>query len=97
MSETNLDLDRVRRAALERMERSERNVKLAVIAGAVWEVAFLLLFLMLMDRHNRSHVLLFVATVGSYTLIVLGLVALGAFVDRSVLRVLKALEMAAKE
>jgi small-conductance mechanosensitive channel len=97
MSETNLDLDRVRRAALERMERSERNVKLAIIAGVVWEAVFLVLFLTLMDRHNRSHVLLFVATVGSYTLIVLGLVALGAFVDRSVLRVLKALEMAAKE
>jgi hypothetical protein len=58
---------------------------------------FLVLFLTLMDRHNRSHLLLLVATVGCYTLIVLGLVALGAYVDRSVLRVLKALEMAAAE
>jgi hypothetical protein len=39
------------------------------------------------------HLLLLLATVGSYSLVVIGLMALGAHVNRGVLRILKALEL----
>jgi len=53
----------------------------------------MIVFVLAADFSNRMHVLLFVATVGSYSVVVLGLVALGAYVNRSVLRVLKAIEL----
>lgn len=91
---TEIDLDRVRGRALARIERSERNFKLVLLLAAIWELAFLGAFVLAADFHNRMHVLLLLATIGSYTMIVLGLFALGAHVDRGILRVLKALELA---
>ena len=88
-----IDLDEVRKEALERIDRSERNFKLAFYAAALFEALFMIVFLLAADFSNRMHVLLFIATVGSYSVVVLGLVALGAYVNRSVLRVLKAIEL----
>ena len=86
-------LDRIRGATLARLERSERQIKLAVAAAAAWEALFLAAFLFLMEPGNRLHLLLLVASVGGYSLVALGLIALGAFVNRCTLRVLKALEL----
>lgn len=86
-------LDRIRGATLARLERSERQIKLAVAAAAAWEALFLTAFLFLMEPGNRLHLLLLVASVGGYSLVALGLIALGAFVNRCTLRVLKALEL----
>ena len=86
-------LDQIRGAALDRIKRSERNFKLVIFAAAVWEAFFLVAFLVAADFSNRTHVLLLLATVGSYTFIVLGLFALGVHVNRGILRVLKALEL----
>lgn len=88
-----VNLDQVRGAALERIERSERNFKLLFFAAAIWEALFLAAFLLAADFSNRTHVLLLISTVGSYTIIVLGLFALGVHVNRGVLRVLKAVEL----
>lgn len=88
-----VDLDRIREEALTRIARSERNFKLVLFLAATWEFAFLAAFVLAMDFHNRMHVLLLLATIGSYTLVALGLFALGAHVDRGILRVLKALEV----
>jgi hypothetical protein len=88
-----VNLDEVRGAALDRIKRSERNFKLVIFAAAVWEAFFLAAFLFAADFSNRTHVLLLLATVGGYTIIVLGLFALGVHVNRGVLRVLKALEL----
>jgi hypothetical protein len=63
------------------------------MVAAVWEFLFLLAFLLMADLSNRLHVLLLIATVGSYSMIVIGLFALGAHVNRAVLRVLKAIEL----
>jgi len=90
---SDIDLDEVRKEALERIDRSERNFKLAFYAAALFEALFMIVFLLAADFSNRMHVLLFIATVGSYSVVVLGLVALGAYVNRSVLRVLKAIEL----
>ncbi|HEX7152313.1 MAG TPA: hypothetical protein VF618_12565 [Thermoanaerobaculia bacterium] len=89
---TTADLDRVRGAALDRIDRSRRNFFLMIILAAIVEAAFVVGFVMLADFSNRLHVLLLLATVASYTIVVLGLFALGAHIDRTTLRILKALE-----
>ena len=50
-------------------------------------------FLLGMERGNRLHLLLLIGTVGSYTVIVLGLVALGVYLNGGNLRLLKAIEL----
>ena len=89
----NINLDTVRAAALARIDRSERNFKLAFIGAAIVESLFVLTFLLLADFSNRLHVLLLISTVSGYTIVVLGLVALGAHVNRGIARVLKAVEL----
>ena len=85
-------LDEVRAAALVRINRSERNFKLAFFAAGLVEVLFVVSFLLLADLSNRVHLLLLISTVSCYSIVVLGLFALGAHINRSALRVLTAIE-----
>ena len=85
-------LDEIRNDVLARMDRAERNYKLAFVAAVIVEGAFLLTFLMLADFTNRLHVLLLLGTVMTYTIVAIGLVALGAHVNRAILRVLHAID-----
>jgi len=89
-------LDEVRAAALIRINRSERNFKLAFFAAALVEMLFVVSFLLLADLSNRVHLLLLISTVSCYSIVVLGLFALGAHINRSALRVLTAIEMLKK-
>jgi hypothetical protein len=86
-------LDEVRAAALARIDRSERNFKVAFFAAAVVEFAFLVTFVFLADLSNRLHLLLLISTVSCYTIVGVGLFALGAHINRGVARVLKAVEL----
>ena len=88
-----VNLDEVRAAALARIDRSERNFKLAFFAAGVVEVAFLVGFVLLADLTNRLHVLLLISTVSCYTIVAVGLFALGAHINRGIARVLKAVEL----
>jgi hypothetical protein len=88
-----VNLDEVRGQALAQINRSERNFKLAFLGAVVVEVLFLAAFLLAADLSNRMHLLLLIATVSSYSIVVLGLVALGAHLNRGVLRILKAVEL----
>ena len=88
-----IKLDEVRAAALARIDRSERNFKLAFFAAAVVEFAFLIGFVLLADLSNRLHLLLLISTVSCYTIVIVGLFALGAHMNRGVARVLKAVEL----
>ena len=88
-----VDLDAVRVAALARIDRSERNFKLAFIAAVIVESLFVVSFLFLADFSNRLHLLLLISTVSCYTIVVLGLFALGAHINRGIARVLKAVEL----
>ena len=90
------DLDQVRAAALARIDRSARNFKLAFFAAAVLEMAFIVSFLLLANFSDRLHLLLLISTVGCYSIILLGLVALGEHFNRGVARVLKAVELLPK-
>ena len=88
-----IELDELRANALARIDRSERNFKLAFFCALIVEVMFFVAFLLLADLSNRMHLLLLISTVSGYSIVVFGLVALGAHVNRCVLRVLKAVEL----
>ena len=81
-------LDTIRESVLTRMERAERGVRLAIIGAALAELALFALAFFMVNWDNHLERLLFVLAVLSYTIIALGLVALGAHVTRSVGRVL---------
>jgi hypothetical protein len=85
-------LDEVRAAALARIDRSERNFKLAFYGAMLVETAFIVSFVLLADLSNRLHLLLLISTVSCYSIVVLGLFALGAHFNRGIARVLKAVE-----
>jgi hypothetical protein len=85
-------IDTVRAEVLTRVDRAERNYRLAFFAAVALEGLFLAAFLLLANLHDRTHVLLLLATVTSYTIVVLGLMALGAHVNRTTLRVLQAID-----
>ena len=89
----NSNLDSVRAAALARIDRSERNFKIAFFGALIVESAFVVSFLVLADLSNRLHLLLLISTISSYTIIVLGLFALGAHINRGIARVLRGLEL----
>lgn len=92
MSQT-ADLDRVRAAALARIDRTERNFKLAFFGAALLEGAFIVSFLLLADLTNRLHLLLLISTISCYSIVGLGMFALGAHINRGLARVLKAVEL----
>jgi hypothetical protein len=85
-------LDEVRAAALARIDRSERNFKLAFFGAGAVEIAFIVSFVLLADLSNRLHLLLLISTVSCYSIVVLGLFALGAHINRAAARILKAVE-----
>lgn len=87
------NINEVRRTALDRIDRSERHYKLTFFVAAIIEGLFLGGFLLLADLSNRMHLLLLVATIATYTIMTLGLVALGVHINRSTLRVLNAIEL----
>jgi hypothetical protein len=62
--------------------------------ACVAEVAVLAALLFATDVSNRTHLLLLVGFVGSYSIVVLAIVALGAHVSRIGQRVLRALDLA---
>ena len=87
------NINEVRKTALDRIDRSERHYKLTFFVAAIIEAFFLAGFLLLADLSNRMHLLLLLATVAIYSILALGLVALGVHVNRSTLRVLNAVAL----
>jgi hypothetical protein len=81
--------------ALRRIDRAEHHYTLAFFAAVGVEAVMLLLYLALADFANRTHVLLLVAMVATYTILGVGLVALGAHVNRNTLRILRAVQLVA--
>ena len=87
-----MTIDEARSSALDRIDRMERNFKLVFFFAALVELAFLVSFLVLADLGNRSHMLLLISTIAIYTIIVLGLVALGVMMRKNTLLILQGLE-----
>ena len=92
MAETT-HLNGVRSEALNRIDRSERHFKLAFYGAVAFEGLFLVAFLLKANLKDPLHLLLLISTIASYTIIILGLVALGAHVSRNTQTVLKAIEL----
>ena len=89
---TEKNFDAPRRAALDRIDRSQRAYRAFFLAAAAVEALFLAGFVLLADFGERLHVLLLIAAVATYTIIALGLLALGQHVSRCTWRVLKAID-----
>lgn len=77
---------------LAQMDRHAQRVRLAVLAAAMIEGLFLIIALLKIDWNNDTHVLLFACSVLGYTIVVLGIAALGAHVSRVGARVVAALD-----
>ena len=77
---------------LARMDRHAQRVRMAVIAAAMLEALLLVIALLKIDWKNETQVLLFVFAVLGYTIVALGLAALGAHVSRVGARVVAALD-----
>ncbi len=74
------------RTTLDRIERAQRNFKLALFGAALLEVLLIGALLYLVDLSDRVQALIFVSSVGGYTLLALGLIMLGSHVERALLR-----------
>lgn len=85
-------LDAMRGGVLQQMERADRNVKRAIVAAAVVELVLFAVVLLAFDVHDPLARLVFVTAVLSYTIVALGLLALGAHVTRTVGRLVALLD-----
>jgi hypothetical protein len=86
------DLDAIRGSVLDRLERHNRNVRLAIFGAAGVEALLIAMAIIKLDFSNRFEVIVFVLFVLTYSIVALGLLALGAHVSRVGDRVLAAVE-----
>lgn len=77
---------------LANMDRQAQRVRLAVLAAVMVEGLLLVIALLKLDWRDDTQVLLFVFSVLGYTIVALGLAALGAHVSRVGARVVAALD-----
>ena len=90
------DLEKLRANALAKIDAAERWFKIALFGAAFFEGLFLLGIIYFADFKDRFHLLLLSCTGIIYMPLFLGLIALGAYVNRSVLRVLMRLDDVAR-
>ncbi|MBV9773112.1 MAG: hypothetical protein JO040_04145 [Gemmatimonadetes bacterium] len=88
------DLDAARRSVLDQMERAARTTRLAMLGAAAVEGVLMVVALLMVDWHDRLQVLLFLFSVLSYSIVGLGLFALGGHVSRVGARVAAVVEAA---
>jgi hypothetical protein len=84
-------LDAARQGVLDRMERADRHVRNAILAAGAAELGLFAVAFTMLDWQSRVERLMFVLAVLTYTILALGLVALGAHVSRCATRVVAAL------
>ena len=90
------DLDVVRGRVLDRLERHARNVRYAIFGAATTEAALIAFALFKLNFSERFEVVVFVLFLLTYTVVCLGLLALGSHMSRIGDRVLAALEALAE-
>lgn len=82
------DLEKMRANALAKMDAAERWFKTALVGALLFEGLFTIGILRYIDWRDPLHLLIACCTGVIYMPIVLGLVALGAHMNRCTLRVL---------
>jgi hypothetical protein len=87
-----MTIDDIRADVLDRMERGERAVRLGVLGAALMEMLLLLAAIKMMNWSDPLHRLILVLSVCGYTVVVLGLVALGGHVSRVAGRIVAVME-----
>lgn len=85
------NLDRVRTAALDRIEKAERNYKLGILLVVGVELLFGGLFLFLMDFRDRLHWLILLAACLTYGMLLVAVVNLGKYINASTQAILRAI------
>jgi len=85
-------LDEIRSSVLDKMERAERNMKLGIFGAVFVEMALFAVAFTMLDWTNHTERLLFIFSVMSYTIVALGLAALGAHVTRTAAKLAAALD-----
>jgi uncharacterized membrane protein YbhN (UPF0104 family) len=85
------NLDRVRTAALERIEQAERKYKFGIVFVAAFEAVFGVAFLLLMDFHERLHWLILIAACLTYGIVIICVVNLGIYVNSATQTILRAI------
>ena len=85
-------VDAIREGVLNKMERQASMIRLALIGAMGVEALMLGVALRLIDWQDKTHVLIFVTAILGYTIVALGLAALGAHVSRASNRVVAVLE-----
>ena len=88
----NTALDTIRSKALDEMDRAQRYVKLAIFIGMFFEGICLIGLLLTANLRDPLHQVILFATGLVYLPLVMGLIALGAWVNRCTLRVLARLD-----
>lgn len=88
------DLDQIRATALRQMDAARRWFLLSFYGAVIFEGLFTIGILYFVDFKNPLHMLIVCCTGIIYLPVILGLVALGAHVNRVVLRVLARLDAA---
>ncbi|HEX5725901.1 MAG TPA: hypothetical protein VFX98_10585 [Longimicrobiaceae bacterium] len=81
------------RNALEEADRRDRQSRLALTGAAVVEAALLGLALYLIDFDDRTHLLMLVLAVLTYTTLALGMMALAAKAGGAHARLLHAIQL----
>jgi len=79
-------------SVLEQMDRHTQRVRLTVLVAAMMEGLLMVVALLRVDWKNDTQVLMFVFAILGYTIIALGLAALGAHVSKVGARVVAALD-----
>jgi hypothetical protein len=77
---------------LAQMDQHAQRVRMAVFAAVAIEGLLMLVAMLKLDWSDRTQVLLFIFSVLGYTIVALGLAALGAHVSRVGARIVAALD-----
>ena len=85
-------IDTIRSKALDEMDRAQRYVKLAILIGGLFEGLCLIGLLLNANLRDDLQKVIIFATGLIYLPLVMGLVALGAWMNRCTLRVLARLD-----
>jgi hypothetical protein len=88
------EISQARSKALAEVDRLATRVRLALAGGCLIEVAMLTGLLLLMDFHNRTHWILLIGFVGTYSIVAMVILALFYHVSRIGERILRGVDLA---
>jgi len=88
------EISQARSNALAEVDRLATRVRLAVVGGCLIEAAMLTGLLLLMDFHNRTHWILLIGFVGTYSIVAMVILALFFHVSRIGQRILRGIDLA---